>query len=1307
MNPSPRSQPPGNWPKNILLVATLAVVIGLLPAGSQAQPAGGLFTPHASFNLTNRLVSVSVFQWFSANGGQLTGPWRPVEGRSNWTGTTNFWRTQIKQIMAANFDMLYVHLIPSSEQERINLFQALNQLRREGWNVPKVAPFLDPMITWDQQPLVDVSTAAGKDTFVSQYIRWFNQYYSVNPDAFADDYLARINGRPILDTWHVKFNLANLASLSRADVETRMTNAFAAGHPIFTNGIYMVTTALNDPTFAWADEKVPQFEINEYSRTVLWRGVRAAQLKGGYWDQNIRNPGDFLPRAGGRPYSNAWSQVNRSLLSRVYVESWNEYDEGTGIYAANAGPPYVRSGSGNTNTDVWSSTNDPYEYIRTTARGAAAFNDAPQRDAKILWHNLPTRMRPGETRTATVIVRNQGDALWSEAAKYRFGQKEFLDPVLFGPGRYLLNDAQDDIPTYGGIFRGRPRTFTLSVQAPATPGLYTNHWSMLQELVTWFGEELAHTILVDSTPLYRGAPQSIDSTALLTNRINDYTEHTYVAEHIPVGGYAECRITRTFAAPVKSLKVSIVSGTTDDVGYVGNILVTPNSANVPCVLGQVMNEVDVTSAVSVSGNTASLTLRARESCCCTTGWGEDTESDRLNAKLRWEVELSPPVPFGQVFSNSANGRFYALLTPATWNWSERAAVALGGHLATVRNQAEQDWIFHTFGSYGGLNRLLWIGLNDVASEGHFVWSSGELVNFTRWAPGEPNNALTDEDFVTMYQPGHSQAGRWNDWGERVVDGSRPFNGVLELVAPMGPPRITSQPQGVKVNPGTSWRFQVRASGSPTLRYQWRFNGINTPGRTNNFYTLSDIQFTNAGSYSVVVTNALGAIESANAILIVNHAPVASPQIVSLDEDSSVLISLAGTDADGDALMHTLLTQPSHGQLSGVAPALTYAPNANYFGPDSFTFKVNDGLADSPVATIAINVRPVNDPPAAHSQSVSVNEDTLLPITLTASDVDGDALAYSIVSPPTHGSLSGTSSHRTYLAATNYFGPDSLTFKVNDGHVDSAVATVGITVLPVNDAPEPKIVVSPLTQLPGLSNLVVVAPVCSNAWVILDGSQSSDTENDPLEFTWTEGTNTLGTTATVTNRFAPGSHTITLLVSDGHDSAIATTTLQVLSPTEAVNSLAQVVERADLGGRNATPLLASLRAAAASFERCNLTAGLNQLEAFQHKVSAQIAPQNPILASLLIGTVQEIIDILTGTRPARYETTFSEVTRQGNGRLKLKFAGPKSRTCFVEASTNLIHWQKIGVAEALGDGTFRFDDPSVGVHPNRFYRIVSP
>jgi len=1199
----------------------------MVPALSPAQPAEGLFTPQPSFNVTNRLVSVSVFQWFTASGGQLSGPWRPVEGRSNWTGTTDFWRTQIKQMMAANFDVLYVHLIPSSEEQRVNLFRALNQLRREGWNVPKAAPFLDPMITWHQQPLVDVNTAAGKDTVVNQYLRWFNQYYGVNTDAFADDFLARINGRPVLDTWHVKWNLANLASLSRADVETRLRNAFAASHPLFSNGVYMVTTALNDPTLAWTDEKVPQFEINEYYREALWQNLRTVQLKGGYWDQNIRNPGDFLPRSGGSAYSNAWRSVNRSIVRRVYVESWNEYDEGTGIYAGSTGLPYIKPGSGNANTDVWSRANDAYEYIKTTARGAAAFNDWPERDAKILWHDIPARMLPGETRTATVIVRNEGDAFWSEAMQYRFGQKEFLDPVLFGAGRYLFNDAQDDIPAYGGVFRGRPKTFTLSIRAPATPGLYTNHWSMLQEHVAWFGQELERTILVDPTPVYHGVSQAIDSTGLLTNVITDNTEHTYTVNNLPVGSYADCAITRTFAAPIKSVRLTIVSGTADDVGYVGNILVTPDSANVTCRLGHVNNEMDVTSAVTVSRNTASLTLRARDTCCCNTGWGEDTVSGRLNARLRWQVELWPPVPISAAFTNPANGHFYAMLSPATWTWSERAAVALGGHLSTIRNQTEQDWVHGTFGRFGGTNHLLWVGINDVAVEGTFRWSSGEPVSFTYWAPGEPNNALTGEDFVTMYQPGHSQAGRWNDWGQRVFSGSTAFNGVAEFVAPMGPPRITAQPRSGKVNPGAGFQFAVTAAGSPMLQYQWRFNGTNIPGATTRFYSLTNIQFTNAGNYSVRVTNALGAIESSSAVLIVNHAPVATPQTVSLDEDTSVVITLAGSDADGDPLMYSVITQPMHGRFTGNLPMLTYWPNPDYFGPDGFTFRVNDGSVISAATTVNINVRPVNDPPVAHAQSLAVNEDTTLPVTLTATDVDGDILNYSIVTPPSHGSLRGAAPNLAYLAATNYFGPDSFTFKVNDGQVDSAVATVSFTVNPVNDAPVAKIAVSPLAHFPGVTNWIVIGQVCANAVVTLDGSQSGDVENDPLQFTWFEGTNVLATGAIVTNEFNPGTHVITLQVSDGVDSDSASVTIEVTTPSQSVGVLIALVSESDLGRRNAQPLLATLKAAAASLDRCGTVSGLNQLRAFQNKVRAQIALANPVLAAQLIAAAQEILDAL--------------------------------------------------------------------------------
>ena len=178
------------------------------------------------------------------------------------------------------------------------------------------------------------------------------------------------------------------------------------------------------------------------------------------------------------------------------------------MYAANPGPPYILPGSGNTNTDVWSRSNDPYEYIKTTASGAALFNDWRDRDAAIVWHNIPTNMQPGEVRTATVIIRNEGDALWSEAAKFRFSQSD-SDTVNFGPGRYLIDDTQDDIPTFGGIFRGRTRTFQLTLTAPTQPGTYPTHWGMLQENVEWFGQQITQSIVIPAlTATATAAPKN-------------------------------------------------------------------------------------------------------------------------------------------------------------------------------------------------------------------------------------------------------------------------------------------------------------------------------------------------------------------------------------------------------------------------------------------------------------------------------------------------------------------------------------------------------------------------------------------------------------------------------------------------------------------------------------------------------------------------------------------------------------------------------------------------------------------------------
>jgi MYXO-CTERM domain-containing protein len=188
------------------------------------------------------------------------------------------------------------------------------------------------------------------------------------------------------------------------------------------------------------------------------------------------------------------------------------------------------------------------------------------------------------------------------------------------------------------------------------------------------------------------------------------------------------------------------------------------------------------------------------------------------------------------------------------------------------------------------------------------------------------------------------------------------------------------------------------------------------------------------------------------VLEFNDAPAATAQSIAATEDTPAPVKLSGSDADGDPVTYTVVDGPSHGTLSGTAPALTYAPAAEYSGADSFTFKVNDGFADSPAATVSVTVAAVNDLPVASAQSVAATEDTPVGVTLSGSDVDGDTLTYAVVDGPSHGTLSGTAPDLTYAPAENWAGTETFTFGVNDGGADSSPATVTITVAALNDLP---------------------------------------------------------------------------------------------------------------------------------------------------------------------------------------------------------------------------------------------------------------
>ena len=164
--------------------------------------------------------------------------------------------------------------------------------------------------------------------------------------------------------------------------------------------------------------------------------------------------------------------------------------------------------------------------------------------------------------------------------------------------------------------------------------------------------------------------------------------------------------------------------------------------------------------------------------------------------------------------------------------------------------------------------------------------------------------------------------------------------------------------------------------------------------------------------------------SVNVSAAVNHPPTATAQSPSTPEDTTTVITLAGSDSDGDTLTFAKASDPAHGTVTITSGgSATYSPAANYTGEDSFTFTVSDGPASAP-ATVTINVTPVNDAPSATEQNVTTAKETTTVVTLAGADVDGDTLTFAKASNPAHVTVSVTAAgSATYTPAANYHGPD--------------------------------------------------------------------------------------------------------------------------------------------------------------------------------------------------------------------------------------------------------------------------------------------
>jgi len=245
------------------------------------------------------------------------------------------------------------------------------------------------------------------------------------------------------------------------------------------------------------------------------------------------------------------------------------------------------------------------------------------------------------------------------------------------------------------------------------------------------------------------------------------------------------------------------------------------------------------------------------------------------------------------------------------------------------------------------------------------------------------------------------------------------------------------------------------------------NGVLVINPDGSFSYTPNADYNGPDSFTYTVSDGNGGTATATALITiaaVNDPPVAVDDVLSTDEDtprSNIAATLLAndTDIDGGTLVITSYTPPSNGSVSTATDgSLTYTPNADYNGPDSFAYTVSDGNGGTATATVLITVAAVNDPPVAVGDSVSAYEDTSLSIpaaTLLANDtdIDGGALVISGYTQSSNGSVSvAAGGALIYTPNANYHGPDSFTYTIEDGNGGTATATVSITIAPVNDPP---------------------------------------------------------------------------------------------------------------------------------------------------------------------------------------------------------------------------------------------------------------
>jgi len=189
----------------------------------------------------------------------------------------------------------------------------------------------------------------------------------------------------------------------------------------------------------------------------------------------------------------------------------------------------------------------------------------------------------------------------------------------------------------------------------------------------------------------------------------------------------------------------------------------------------------------------------------------------------------------------------------------------------------------------------------------------------------------------------------------------------------------------------------------------------------------------------------------------NEAPQASDDQFTVDADSAdnaLNVLSNDSDADGDSLTISGVSQPADGQASISGSQVIYTPDPGFTGTDSFTYAVDDGFDGQASATVTVTVQSNNEPPVVGDLSAETlrNQPVDIDVLNEASDPDGDELNIAAFNQPQNGTVTQSGDALRYQPDDQFVGSDSFTFTITDGRGGEASAVVTVMVQSDNEPP---------------------------------------------------------------------------------------------------------------------------------------------------------------------------------------------------------------------------------------------------------------